>query len=178
MELLTLPDSQSWDVVVLQEYSNGPIKKSSSVAEFQQASVQLAKIIREHHGTPVFFMTWAYKGNMPMVQQLRNAYVAQANKLNMLVVPVGLAFAASQEKFADIELYSKDVQGIDENGQVVYQALEKHPSLAGSYLAACVFYATLQGQSPAGLNYTAGLPQEQAKQLQDIAWQTSQQFLK
>tara|TARA_R110000751_G_C13794926_1_gene482903 strand:- start:22684 stop:23448 length:765 start_codon:yes stop_codon:yes gene_type:complete len=177
-ELLTRPNSQSWDVVVMQEYSNGPIKNNSSATEFQQASGQLAKLIRAYHGTPVFFMTWAYKGNKAMVQQLRDAYVAQANKLNMLVVPVGLAFAASQEKFPTIELYSKDVQGIDEHGQVVYQTLEKHPSLAGSYLAACVFYATLQGKSPAGLSYTAGLPLEQAKQLQNLGWQTSQQFLK
>ena len=96
----------------------------------------------------------------------------------MLVVPVGLAFASSQDKFPAIELYSKDLQGLDEQGNVVYSALEKHPSLAGTYLAACVFYATLQGISPAGTSYTAGLPVEQAKQLQAIAWQTSQQFLK
>lgn len=177
-ELLTLPNTQSWDMVILQEYSNGPIKNSKSIKEFQQSSGELAKIIREHDATPVFFMTWAYKGNKAMVQQLRDAYVAQANKLNMLVVPVGLAFAASQAKFPAIELYNKDVQGLDEQGQVVYSAIEKHPSLAGSYLAACVFYATLQGKSPAGISYTAGLPQEQARQLQDLGWQTSQQFLK
>jgi hypothetical protein len=177
-ELLTLPNSQSWNVVVLQEYSNGPIKNSSSATEFQHYSSELAKVIREHHATPVFFMTWAYKGNKAMVQQLRDAYVAQANKLNILVVPVGLAFADSQEKFPAIELYSKDVQGTNEQGQVVYSAVEKHPSLAGSYLAACVFYATLQGKSPAGISYTADLSYEQARQLQNLAWQTTQQFLK
>lgn len=177
-ELLALPDRQTWDVVILQEYSNGPIKNNHSAIEFQQSSRELAKIIREHHASPIFFMTWAYNGNNAMVQQLRDAYVTQANKLNMLVVPVGLAFASSQDKFPAIELYSKDLQGLDEQGNVVYSAVEKHPSLAGTYLAACVFYATLQGTSPAGTSYTAGLPVEQAKQLQAIAWQTSQLFLK
>ena len=177
-ELLALPPTQSWDVVVLQEYSNGPIKNENTVAEFQQASSELAKIVREHNARPVFFMTWAYKRDLPMVQQLRDAYVTQGNKLDMLVAPVGLAFAASQEKFPAIELYTQDVQGLDDQAQVVYQAIEKQPSLAGSYLAACVFYATLQGKSPVGIRYTAGLPLEQAKQLQDIAWQTTEQFFK
>jgi PKD repeat protein len=44
--------------------------------------------------------------------------------------------------------------------------------LAGSYLAACVFYATILEKNPFGLSYTAGLPAVQATFLQQIASST------
>ncbi|MDN4503800.1 hypothetical protein QX776_15420 [Alteromonadaceae bacterium BrNp21-10] len=173
--LLKLPGDNHWDVVVLQDYSNGPIKSKSRKA-FKQASAELSKMVRAHAAKPVFFMTWGYKGNAAMTTELRDAYVRQGNALNMLVVPVGLAFAAAQQSHPDIELYSKDVQGFGAEGKVIYRSVEKHPSVAGTYLAACTFYASLQGKTPDGLPYTADLPAKQVKALQQIAWQTSQQF--
>ena len=44
-----------------------------------------------------------------------------------------------------------------------------HPSPAGSYLAACVHFATLFGASPVGNEYTAGLPADDAELLQRAA---------
>jgi hypothetical protein len=44
-----------------------------------------------------------------------------------------------------------------------------HPSTAGSYLDACVFYAALTGRSPVGNPYTAGLDPGQARFLQQMA---------
>jgi hypothetical protein len=44
-----------------------------------------------------------------------------------------------------------------------------HPSTAGSYLDACVFYAALTGRSPEGNPYTAGLDLGQARFLQQMA---------
>jgi hypothetical protein len=41
--------------------------------------------------------------------------------------------------------------------------------LAGSYLAACVFYAKIFGESPVGVNYSAGLADETAAYLQQVA---------
>jgi hypothetical protein len=48
----------------------------------------------------------------------------------------------------------------------------KHPTLAGTYLAACVFYAVLNENSPEGIAYTAGLDPVDAAFLQHIAWET------
>lgn len=59
-----------------------------------------------------------------------------------LVVPVGLAFERSTN---------------EENGIVLRMEDEKHPTPAGSYLAACTFYAALFGESPLRHPYTAGL---------------------
>ncbi|WP_416305489.1 hypothetical protein [Neptunicella sp. SCSIO 80796] len=173
--LLSQSAKSQWDVVILQEYSNGPISKTHRDS-FKQASTSLAKMIRQYGATPVFFMTWAYKGDEGMTQELAQAYVEQGNALNMLVVPVGLAFQNVVAQLPELDLYSKDVQGFDSQGQTQYRQVEKHPSMAGTYLAACVFYAALYHQSPQGLAYTAGLSDKVAANLQKVAWQTVQSF--
>jgi hypothetical protein len=45
----------------------------------------------------------------------------------------------------------------------------RHPSLKGSYLAACVFYKLFYQKSPVGNSFTAGLSSSEAYFLQDIA---------
>jgi hypothetical protein len=44
-----------------------------------------------------------------------------------------------------------------------------HPAPAGTYLAACVAYETVFGQSPVGLADHEGLPDEVAARLQQLA---------
>jgi hypothetical protein len=51
----------------------------------------------------------------------------------------------------------------------LWQADGSHPNEMGTYLAACVFYATIFRQSPAGLTYRSGLSQETAQTLQTLA---------
>jgi hypothetical protein len=41
--------------------------------------------------------------------------------------------------------------------------------VSGTYLAACVFYATIFRQSPVGLGYDDGLPSGEAHTLQTVA---------
>ena len=41
--------------------------------------------------------------------------------------------------------------------------------MEGTYLAACVFYAAIFRQSPAGLHYDAGVPKGEAASLQAVA---------
>lgn len=56
------------------------------------------------------------------------------------------------EQYPQIELW-------DEDGM--------HPSLEGSYLAACIAYAVIFQESPVGCSYTAELDGETAAQLQE-----------
>ena len=60
----------------------------------------------------------------------------------------------------------------------LYIADKRHPSLAGTYLAACTVLASLYKTNPEGNPYTAGLDAATAKFLQGIAWQTAQDYLK
>jgi hypothetical protein len=47
---------------------------------------------------------------------------------------------------------------------------ERHPNRAGSFLLACLFYATLTGRDPANSVYSAGLEPAQAELLKGAAW--------
>ena len=46
---------------------------------------------------------------------------------------------------------------------------KRHPSLAGSYLAAATTYAALFGKDPVPATYTAGLPPDLARTLREAA---------
>jgi len=59
-------------------------------------------------------------------------------------------------------------------GIALWDSDGSHPAPAGSYLAACVFYATLFGESPAGLNYHADLSPDEAQFLQAVAAQAAE----
>jgi hypothetical protein len=53
---------------------------------------------------------------------------------------------------------------------------KRHPSPAGTYLAACTTFAALTGRSPVGNAYHAGLDEPTAKFLQEVAWETVQDY--
>ena len=103
----------------------------------------------------------AYTGNPEMTAALDEAYTSIGTELDAQVVPVGLAFARVTEERPDIPLRTRDA---------------RHPSLAGTYLAACTFFAALYGRSPEGLAYDAGLGEDRAGYLQRVAWQTVTQY--
>ena len=119
-------------------------------------------------------MTWAYAGQPEMTLELAEAYTKRGKDLGAKVIPVGLAFAAARQQLG-IDLYSPDLIRFDA-GKPVYQQTIKHPSLAGTYLAACTVYAALTGLSPEGLVYTAGLDREIAHDLQRVAFLTVQSY--
>lgn len=80
-----------------------------------------------------------------------------AGKLKAGVVPVGPAWAKALALDKPPTLYHTD---------------KAHPGKDGSYLAACVFYATIYGKSPEGLpGEIGGLSNKEARQFQTIAWQ-------
>jgi hypothetical protein len=132
-----------WDYVVLQEQStlgsdaviNG-IAQLGNPASFWQYARLFDAAIRKNGAKTVLFMTWARK-NAPQTQvQLTNAYTAIANELHAIVAPVGLAWQDALTKKPGFVLFDPD---------------GSHPNAAGSYLAACVFYATLYQKTPVGL---------------------------
>ncbi len=169
-----------WDLVVLHGHSMEPLQKSTAQPFIKVAGL-FSKYIRENGAEPVFFMTWAYSGRPEMLQPLAKNYTKLANKLDALVVPVGIAFAKAQRDYPNIELYARDLLKYEAaprniTATPVYQDEVKHPSLAGTYLAACVFYAALFRQSPVGLAYRAGLDRAEATSLQQVSLDTVEAF--
>ncbi len=110
----------------------------------------------------MFFMSWAYQDAPEMTAGLAEAYTVAGNANQALVIPAGLAFARSIALRPALNLYVPD---------------KRHPSLEGTYLAAATTYATLFKQSPVGLKYGAGLAPDVVAHLQQVAWETVQQYL-
>jgi len=152
--------SEDWDVVIMQGHSLGPISEATA-EPFRDAARKFAGIARKYDARPVFFMTWAYTGKPEMTARLDKAYSDIGRELGAQVVPVGLAFARVTTERPALALRIADA---------------RHPTLAGTYLAACTFFAALHGQSPQGLAYDAGLGEVTAAYLQQMAWETVQAY--
>ena len=148
--------SEDWDVVVMHGHSLGPITEATA-GPFREAAREYAALIRESGARPVFFMTWAYIGKPEMTAALDEAYTSIGQELGAEVVPVGLAFATVTSERPDITLRIPDA---------------KHPTVAGTYLAACSFYSAFFNRSPEGLEYSAGLDPKTATYLQRVAWES------
>ena len=153
-------DEEDWDVVVMQGHSLGPTSEDAA-EEFRTSARNYAKLVRDDGAEPVFFMTWAYTGKPEMTEPLDRAYSAIGRELQARVVPVGLAFAAVSSERPELSLRIDDA---------------RHPTLAGTYLAACMFFAVLHNQSPEGLSYTAGLEPDDASYLQRVAWRVANEY--
>jgi len=91
------------------------------------------------------------------------------------------------------ESYAKAAQGIGRVARVgdawsaalaekdppeLFDADGSHPSLAGTYLAACVVYSSLYGKSPVGnaYDYFGKVDKATAAFLQQVAWETVTKF--
>lgn len=151
---------RQYDTVIMMDCSQCPVHPQLQQA-FHDTVKKDAQILRAHGAQGVLFMSWAYKDRPEMTRQLADQYTRAANDNDLLVVPAGLAFAKAIARKPDLELYQPD---------------KRHPSVAGTYLAACTVYATLLRKNPAGAKYTAGLPPETAALLQQAAWDTVQEY--
>jgi hypothetical protein len=153
--------------VVLQEQSQIPgfSSDSGTLADSRAAAIALDAAAVAHGGQTVFFMTWGrregdssnselYPDFLTMQGRLTEGYknyvddTSTADRPTFLA-PVGLAFQAAYEQTASTGADPLDPDGLFYQ---LYSSDGSHPSSAGSYLAACVFYATLTGQSPVGLD--------------------------
>jgi hypothetical protein len=154
------PPGKMFDVAIMMDCSQCPIHpKLKSV--FTEYTKKDSDIVRAHGAKPVFFMSWAYADKPEMTAQLAEAYTVAGNANDALVIPAGLAFARAREKQPELNLYAPD---------------KRHPSLAGTYLAASTTFAALTGRSPVGNSYLAGLDEPTAKFLQQVAWDTVQDY--
>lgn len=149
-----------FDAVMMMDCSQCPVHPQLKPV-FHEYAAKHSATARKYGAAPILFMSWAYQDKPEMTEQLAAEYVQAGKQNKALVVPAGLAFAASIAKRPDINLYVAD---------------KRHPSLAGTYLGAAVVLASVYKTSPVGLKYTAGLPADVAAHLQAVAWETAQAF--
>jgi len=149
-----------FDLAIMMDCSQCPIHPQLQAA-FYEYSKKHSDTVRRHGAKPVFFMSWAYADKPEMTAQLAQAYTKAANDNEAFVIPAGLAFARALQQRPSLVLHAAD---------------KRHPSMAGTYLAASTVYGALFKKSPEGLKYTAGLDEGTAKFLQTVAWETVQDY--
>jgi len=147
--------SETWDHVVFQEQSTLPVKNSNRFHENVRAFVPAMK---ESGAKMVLFMTWARKKEPENQTLLTDSYNQIGKELKASVVPVGTAWQKLLAKHDKPVLHAED---------------GSHPTIAGSYLAACTFYATLFGGDPTKIETDlSNVTDEERKLLQRIAMTT------
>jgi hypothetical protein len=146
-------ETGGYDYVVLQEQSTLPVKNAKRMAE----NVRLFdEAIKRAGSKTVLYMTWARRHTPEAQQAITDAYNTIGDELGAMVVPVGLAWRNFLAKYDKPVLHDRD---------------QSHPTLAGSYLAACVFLAALLKKNPVGVEIgPAGLAQRDMAVLQAAAW--------
>ena len=142
-----------YDVVVLQEQSTLPVKNALRMHE----NIRLFdEAIRASGARTALYATWARQHEPQNQAIIAAAYAEIGKELGATVVPVGTAWRDFMRRHSQPLLHDTD---------------KSHPTLAGSYLAACVFYAVLLDRSPVGAGVTPnGLTAADASALQRAAW--------
>ena len=150
-----------WDYIVLQEQSQMPAMQNYS--NFFNGAHQLCNYINLYNpcARTMFYMTWGreqgdsfycaswppvctYEG-MDSLLHLRYMEIALYN--NADVSPVGAVWRYVRQNYPGIVLYQSD---------------GSHPSVAGSYIAACCFYTALFKKDPTLITYNCTLSQSDA----------------
>lgn len=160
-------NSQTWDYVVLQGQSQEPSFPYGQVnTQSLPYAMQLADSAHAIStcAQVMYYMTWGRENGDPqwdsintfekMNERLRLAYLRFADSTNASVSPVGVAWKYVRDNHPNIDLYTAD---------------GSHPSYAGSYLAACTFYASIFHSSPVGSTFTGSLSANRALKLQQAA---------
>lgn len=161
----------NWDFVVLQEQSQLPSFPISQVQSdvFPYAKTLDGMIKAANPCTQtMFYMTWGRKvgdatncPNWPPVctyqgmdSLLHLRYMMMADTNRALVSPVGAVWRYLIQHYPWLELYQAD---------------GSHPSVAGSYAAACSFYSAIFRKSPNLITEHYGLPDSVALYIKDAA---------
>ncbi|MEP7264363.1 MAG: T9SS type A sorting domain-containing protein [Bacteroidota bacterium] len=156
-----------WDYVVIQGQSQEPITYSS---HFADGGHDLNALVQQTNPCAVTmpYMTWGRKngdaGNclsfpvmctyQGMDTTLRNKYIDLAKGINGEVSPVSVVWNYLRQNNPSIELYQAD---------------ESHPSVEGSYAAACCFYASLFKKDPTLITFNSTLSSTDASIIRNAA---------
>ena len=148
-------NQQQWDYVVLQAQSQEPSLSPAYVNSNVLPAAQLLINAIESSSLciePLFFMTWGRKYGdasncaayppvctyLGMQERLRTRYLEMAFLHNASCSPVGMVWKKYIAMDSTLNLYSPD---------------NSHPSIYGSYLAACTFYSAIFKKTAVGSTY-------------------------
>lgn len=158
----------NWDYVVIQAQSQEPSFSPSQVANgVLPYARKLDSLVHaaDSCAQTIFYMTWGRKNGdtfncaayppvctyAGMQARLRSSYLLMAQQNNASVAPVGMVWRELIHQNTTFDLYQSD---------------ESHPSIYGSYAAACVFYASFFHTKVNGNYVPAGVASAEALLIQ------------
>jgi prepilin-type N-terminal cleavage/methylation domain-containing protein len=177
--------AKEWDFVVLQEMRGLPVQRTGPdgygfvygrTEYFVPFAKKFDREIKDRRAITLFYMTWKVPALTGVTQEdWTSSYLRLAKEIRAECSPVGMAIERALTdplRPPGLTLFSDAYPG--------------HLNQAGSYLAACCFYAAVFGASPEGLPAavtTAGgtsvqIPPTMATFLQKIAWDAYQDYRK
>jgi hypothetical protein len=175
-EVKDLIKQKPWDIVFLHE-SGPPVGYPETHYLFippyiqrhtYQALEQFKKMISENCSETkmIFLMPWAFEDGLTWISGQTDTFfdmqlkiyettIKWSDEIGFITAPVGWAWRAVMLEQPPLHY--------------LFQSDWNHPSVRGSYLTACVLYATAYCTSIIGNSYYAGLGKEEATYFQQIA---------
>ena len=171
---------QQHDFVILQDQSQVP--GLSTETEYWQESLEgleyLNQRIESQGGDTILFMTWGRKegdwlhpdfssmqDSVSRGYEMYNENISTSDRPTY-IAPVGLAF-----KHIHDAVEASGVNATDDSTafSTLYGSDGSHPSIDGTYLAACVFHSTITGESSVGSAAPSQIAPWRALELQQAA---------
>ena len=164
-------NANSWDYVVLQAQSQETsLSQTQMENEVYPYAATLSNAIRANNecSQPLFYMTWGRENgdasNCPyspwvctyegMDDAIRTAYLYMTAENNAEITPVAAVWRYLRANHPSINLYATD---------------GSHPSLEGSYAAACAFYAVIYKKDPTLITWNSTITESVANTIKIAA---------
>ena len=171
---------QQYDYVILQDQSQVP--GLSIDTEYWQDSLEgliyLNQRIESEGGDTILFMTWGrmegdwlhpdYTSMQESVSrgyEMYNENITTTNRPTY-IAPVGLAFMYIHNV---VEESGQNATDVSTSFSALYSSDGSHPSIDGTYLAACVMYSTITGESSVGREGPSQISPQRTLELQQAA---------
>lgn len=154
--------------VVLQGHSMSAVDHPT---EFAEDAERFKQAIDSVAGHTVFYATWARSPEVSLYRthkqvhsfedmstRVSSVYFQVSTRLGAALAPVGSAFERALLTHPKLGLWGAD---------------GSHPSLAGSYMAACVLYGAITGRDPSTTTYVPrGLEEADAQLVREVAMES------
>ena len=160
-EIVFNKPGRQFDAVIIADCSQCPIHPQLKPVFHEYAKKQ-SEIVTANGARPIFFMTWAYKDRPGDDRAARRAVHHRRQRQRR---------AASSRQASPLPGRSRKRPDLE-----FYQPDKRHPTLLGTYLAACTAYAAIYRKSPMGNTYTAGIDPVTARFLQETAQETIREY--
>jgi len=160
--------NEPFELVILQNNSSAVLTDKNQARDLK-ATTEATQLMTQRGGHVALYMPHAYvaphkDANLENLEKIEAFYTKTGNDLNVLVIPVALAFKMAYDKYPDMKL------------QQSYDG--SHPTLLGTYLAAAACYATIYGKSPLGNSYDvfSQIDPDTFRKLQTVAQDTGSAY--